>query len=190
MMNKIDIISTFKNILFIAIVIGGFYFMFKQNQALREEVSNYKNNTVGLIEKQAQKYINLNKNDIDLIPSIKHILDSLDIRPKEINQYYTTDYHYHYGDTIVRPIVKDSNGIGSFALDTLCLSLSGTIDYPNIYFNDIDFRDELDVFLYRKRKHTLNLGLFKLHLGKWQNKVKAISKCSGDTLPITVYDFE
>lgn len=161
------------------LLLSGFVFVqYLMNKQLRHEFAmQYENMNQVLNERDKQIALKNEKQLKQFYPAIAKMIDSLGI--KHVREIQQTEYHYS-SDTIITVLVPaDTPGNFSFALDTMCLNITGIVDVNKqlIYHNNIELNDKVSTFYYRQRGRLFGWK-WTPKWGKWQIKATTHSNCT------------
>ena len=181
MMNYLKLVPVVAIIVITALA----YTMFRLWQDERAERIRQAENTEQLLTSQKYGYdlsLNLTKQEFYEYNKkmVQEIIDTLNIKKKQITNVITNEYHYQYGkdSTILIPALNDSTFGFSKRFDN-CLYISGTVDPSNrkLYFDTtlMDYKSTSVKYWERTKKFLF----IKYHKELFE---KTYNSCSGNTI--------
>jgi hypothetical protein len=143
-------------------------------EANQKTLLNGVDKTIELNHSQLLEYLN-NADNADNA-NIKHVIDSLNIKPRNITKYETSTIFYRDTTILEVPVVEQAD-VFPFEIKDSCLIVNGYVDVMNnkLIVENRQFSDEVIKINYIKRKPVK--WLFGLRIGTKQANCEAISRC-------------
>ena len=152
-------------------------------EANQKTLLNGFDKTIKLNHSQLLEYLN-NADNIN----IKHVIDSLNIKPRNITKYETSTIIYRDTTILEVPIIEQAD-VFPFEIKDSCFLVNGYVDVMNnkLIVENRQFSDEVIKINYIKRKPVK--WLFNLRIGTKQANYEVISRCgtTSKTFQIDVF---
>ena len=167
------------------ILIGLAVFIIFQFKNYREEIHRNQDNLEQVLSDNNSKILKLTKREFkkqlkqqnDSL--LKHLMDSLNLKPKHIVRTYKNVYHHHY-DTTTTHLYPGPDGLKYFThkFDN-CLEISGHINYDldSLSFDKTENKVESISAVVWNRKHKI-LGI---RFGRKIYWMHTTNNCTGET---------
>jgi hypothetical protein len=182
----LTILKKFWKLIVIIVLLLLIYLFFKQIQSLRKDNDRLLNNVEQLISNNNSKVLELTKDEFkknyyDKDSLLKKIVDSINIKYKNIERTINNKYTFTYDTVITHLIPTPDTTIKNFnhKFDE-CVSVSGQINWrkSDITFDALKIDYNSTTVYYWERAHKF----WFIKFGKKINKAITTNNCTGKTI--------
>jgi hypothetical protein len=155
------------------------YLWYTSNKRLNDNVSRLERNQNALILNSNEQVSLTTREFKRLYHKEDSIMQSLGIKPKQIQNVIVNNYHYKDSTTVFIPLQQDTihhSDTLKFLAPINCMKIKGYVIDKTIVFTEEEQTDKFHTFLYGERPHHL-LGIKWLGYGKWIIEAKTFSEC-------------